>query len=107
MQGYRNEPKEEYGEILSSLQTPLSEAEEEFTTANIRMRLVVESKEYEDIEGLSTEEINWGLDYLDREGLLEPENNVDTSVLVKQSRTWHKENYSDERLEEVIEELEY
>jgi len=50
MTGYKTEPVGEYEHILSNLQEVLSEAEERFDTASIRMGLTAKANREEDVE---------------------------------------------------------
>ena len=108
MARYKEEPgDEEYRHILSNLGPVLSEVEDDFTTAEIRMLLTARSNNGERVESLVDSQINWGLDYLRREGLVESPKLGGLDSLTKYNHDWTKtERYSYEGLERVKDELE-
>lgn len=105
--GYRSEPIGEYENILSNLGGILPEVEDRFHTAQVRMLLTVEAKEQEDLDKLLTPEINWGLDYLRRQELVDIIGGPGIGKRANYNHEWIKKDYSQIKMEEIIKDLEY
>lgn len=104
--GYKTEPVEEYEYILSNLKPALSESEEQFKTATLRMEIAARANTEGDVEKLLSEEINWGLDYLKRKDLIQEMKPWKIGKNPSYNYEWLKNGYTEEELDEVIDELE-
>jgi len=103
--GYRTDPLDEYEHILYSLKEVLPEAEENFNTAELRMMLTAKANKQEDLDKLLTEQVNWGLDYLRRQDVVESVGFQEIGARAEHNLDWSKNDYTDERLEEVLDQF--
>lgn len=106
MAGYKREPVDEYEHILTNLQTVLSEVDDCFSTAELRMAITAKANNDGDAEKMVSEQINWGLDYLRRQELVDGIDTWEIGPSPSYNHEWLKNGYTDEKLEQVIDELE-